>query len=217
MSVGLRALCYDVDGLRGDREAMDAMVRDVEPDVVIVQGAPRRFRWRTRCADLANRFGLLYAGGGEPALGNLVLVSLRVSVREVRYLQYPLVAGQLFRGAMLAWCSVAGTPFVVAGSQFASVADQRHTQAAILTAVLSDVDDPVIVGVDLNEEPGGPASKILTAGHTTSGRASAGRVVAGSVGRATIIVAARSHQAAVTSAPPMTPRTPKPSRRKPRE
>ena len=55
------------------------------PDLVIVQGAPRRFRWRTRCADLADRFRLLYTGGGEPSLGNLVLVSMRVSVREVRY------------------------------------------------------------------------------------------------------------------------------------
>jgi endonuclease/exonuclease/phosphatase family metal-dependent hydrolase len=178
MSAGVRALCYDVDGLRGDRRAMDAMVRELAPDVVIVQGAPRRVRWRTRCADMANRFGLVYAGGGEPSLGNVVLVSMRVSVREVRYVQYPLVPGQLFRGAILVRCAVAGTPFVVAGSQFAAIPRERHTQAAILAAVLSDVDDLLVLGVDLNEGAAGPASRILADGRT----------VAGSADNATIIV-----------------------------
>ena len=174
MSAGVRVLCYDVNGLRGDRGAMDSMVRELAPDVVIVQGAPRRVRWRTRCADMADRFGLVYAGGGEPSLGNVVLVSMRVSVREVRYVQYPLVAGQLFRGAILARCAVAGTPFVVAGSQFAAVPGERHTQAAILAAVLSDVDDPVLLGVDVNEEAGGPASRILADGRTVAGSAGGG-------------------------------------------
>jgi endonuclease/exonuclease/phosphatase family metal-dependent hydrolase len=178
VSAGVRALCYDVNGLRGDRQAMDAMVRELAPDVVIVQGAPRRVRWRTRCADMADRFGLVYAGGGEPSLGNVVLVSMRVSVREVRYVQYPLVPGQLFRGAILARCAVAGTPFVVAGSQFAAVPEERHTQAAILAAVLSDVDDLLVLGVDVNEEAGRPASRILADRRT----------VAGSAGGATMIV-----------------------------
>jgi endonuclease/exonuclease/phosphatase family metal-dependent hydrolase len=180
-SAGVRVLCYDVNGLRGDRGAMDAMVRELAPDVVIVQGAPRRVRWRTRCADMADRFGLVYAGGGEPSLGNVVLVSMRVSVREVRYVQYPLVAGQLFRGAILARCAVAGMPFVVAGSQFAAVPGQRHTQAAILAAVLSDVDDLLVLGADVNEEVGGPAWRILADG----------RSVAGSAGGATIVVDSR--------------------------
>jgi endonuclease/exonuclease/phosphatase family metal-dependent hydrolase len=178
VSAGVRVLCYDVNGLRGDRGVMDAMVRELAPDVVIVQGAPRRVRWRTRCADMADRFGLVYAGGGEPSLGNVVLVSMRVSVREVRYVQYPLVAGQLFRGAILARCAVAGMPFVVAGSQFAAVPGERHTQAAILAAVLSDVDDLLVLGADVNEEAGGPASRILADGRT----------VAGSAGGATMIV-----------------------------
>jgi endonuclease/exonuclease/phosphatase family metal-dependent hydrolase len=175
---GVRVLCYDVDGLRGDRAAMDEMVRQLMPDLVIVQGAPRRFRWRTRCADLADRFGMVYAGGGEPSLGNLVLVSMRVSVREVRYLQYPLVAGELFRGGMLAWCEIAGRPVTVVGSQLATVPSQRHTQAAILAEVLSEVDDPVILGIDVNDDLAGPAARLL----------SDARKVAGSAGRATIMV-----------------------------
>jgi endonuclease/exonuclease/phosphatase family metal-dependent hydrolase len=174
----VRVLCYDVDGLRGDRAAMDSMVRGLAPDLVIVQGAPRRFRWRTRCADLADRFGLVYTGGGEPSLGNLVLVNMRVSVREVTYARYPLVPGQLFRGAMVARCEIADWPVVVAGSQLATGTAERQTQAGLLAAVLSDVDDPLIVGVDLNEDPGGPAARLLADGRT----------VAGSAGRATILV-----------------------------
>jgi endonuclease/exonuclease/phosphatase family metal-dependent hydrolase len=169
----VRVLCYDVDGLRGDRVAMDAMVRELAPDLVIVQGAPRRIRWRTRNADLADRFGLVYAGGGEPSLGNLVLVGIRVSVYEVRYVRFPLVPGQLFRGAILARCSVAGSCIAVAGSQLATEPRERRAQAATLAGVLSDVDDPVILGADVNEG----ATDLLADGR-----------VAGSAGRATIIV-----------------------------
>jgi endonuclease/exonuclease/phosphatase family metal-dependent hydrolase len=154
---------------------MDEMVRGLAPDVVIVQGAPRRLRWRTRNADLADRFGLVYAGGGEPSLGNVVLVDMRISIRDVRYVQFSPTPGELFRGALVVRCEIAGTGVVVAGSQLASVPEQRHAQAGILSSVLSDVDGLVILGVDVND---GAAARLLADGRT----------VAGSAGRATIIV-----------------------------
>ena len=154
---------------------MAAMVRELAPDLVIVQGAPRRFRWRTRNADLADRCGLVYAGGGEPSLGNLVLVNMRASVRGVRYVRFPLVPGQLFRGGMLARCSIAGNAVTVAGSQLATVPPESRAQAAALANVLSDVEDPLILGVDVQDNP-------------SMGMLAEGRTVAGSAGRATIIV-----------------------------
>lgn len=168
VGAGLRVLSYDVAGLRGDRAAMDAMVGELAPDVVIVQGAPRRIRWRTRNADLADRFGLIYAGGGEPSLGNVVLVGLRVSVPEVRYLRYPLVPGQLFRGAIVVRCVVAGMPFTVAGSQLSGVPARRLAEATLLAEALSDVDESIVLGLDTNlnpgEEPDGPAFRLLATG-----------------------------------------------------
>lgn len=171
--ISLRVLSYDVDGLRGDRVAMDAMVRELGPDVVLVHGAPRRVRWRTRAADLADRWGLIYGGGGAPSLGSLVLVALRVNVHDVRYPRFPLVPGELARGGLLVRCEVAGRPVGLVAAQLAVPADERGRQADILAAALSDVDEPVIGSVD-----GGAGERAITDG----------RIVAGSAGRATIIV-----------------------------
>ena len=70
--------------------------------MVIVQEAPRRFRWRHKCAALADDFGMVVAAGGLPSLGNLLLVSLRVRVHETWCLRYPLTPGRHLRGAAFA-------------------------------------------------------------------------------------------------------------------
>ena len=44
--VPLRVVWYNVHGLRDDAAALAGVVREAAPDVVIVQEAPRRFRWR---------------------------------------------------------------------------------------------------------------------------------------------------------------------------
>jgi endonuclease/exonuclease/phosphatase family metal-dependent hydrolase len=158
----LRLLSYNVHGQRDDVGALAAVVRAADPDVVVVQEGPRRIRWRTRSATLANRFGLFVAGGGEPALGNLVLVGMRVRVHGHRCVQFPLRAGRHMRGAVLVECSVGRTRFVVAGSHLATDARERPLQAAILRRTLAEVEPPVLLGLDVNEEPDGPAWRTLT-------------------------------------------------------
>ena len=153
----LRLMSYNVGGLRGDLAAMAALVRSQKPDVVAVQEAPRRLRWRSRCADLARRFGLVYAAGGLPGLGNLLLVDLRVRVHDTWCLRYPLTPGRHLRGAALARCSVGGSTFVVAGTHLATDPAERPAQAAILAKALAEVDRPLILAADVNEEPGGAA------------------------------------------------------------
>jgi endonuclease/exonuclease/phosphatase family metal-dependent hydrolase len=160
----LRVMSYNVAGLRGDLAAMAALVQAQRPDVVAVQEAPRRLRWRSRCADLARRFGLIYAAGGMPGLGNLLLVDLRVRVHDTWCLRYPLTPGRHMRGAALARCSVGGSTFVVAGTHLATDATERPTQAAILARSLADVDSPLVLAADVNEEPGGPAWTALMDG-----------------------------------------------------
>ena len=96
------------------------VVRSLAPDVVVARDAPRRLRWRTRSADLARRFGLVYGAGGLPSLGNLVLVSLRVAVRDTWCVRFPLTPGRQMRGAVLALCSVGRTSFVVAGTHLST-------------------------------------------------------------------------------------------------
>jgi endonuclease/exonuclease/phosphatase family metal-dependent hydrolase len=160
----LRLLSYNVHGLRDDLGAMTALVRSLDPDVMVIQEGPRRMRWRTRCADLAHRFGLFYVCGGLPALGNLILASMRVRVHDTWCVQFPLTPGKHMRGAALARCSVGAASFVVAGSHLATAPSERPAQAAILAKVLSEVDVPAVLAADLNDTSASAAWRTLVDG-----------------------------------------------------
>jgi endonuclease/exonuclease/phosphatase family metal-dependent hydrolase len=160
----LRVLSYNVHGLKDDRAALTGLIRDLAPDVVAVQEAPRRFRWRHKCAALADDCGLVVAAGGLPSLGNLLLVSLRVRVHRTWCLRYPLTPGRHLRGAAFAACSVRGATFTVSGSHLATDPVERPAQAARWKQELAGVDGPVIAAADLNEGPGGGAWRTVADG-----------------------------------------------------
>ena len=166
--VPLRVLSYNVHGLKDDRPALTGLVRELEPDVVIVQEAPRRFRWRHKCAALADDVGLVVAAGGLPSLGNLLLVSLRVRVHETWCLRYPLTPGRHLRGAAFARGSVRGATFTVSGSHLATDPVERPAQAARWKEELTGIEGPVIAGGDLNEGPGGGAWRTVADGLVTA-------------------------------------------------
>ncbi len=166
MTPALRLLTYNVHGLRDDVDALVGVVRELDPDVMFVQEAPRRFRWRSRCAALARRCGLLYAAGGQPALGNLLLVSHRVAVHRAWALRYPLTPGRHRRGAAFARCTVGRVPFVAVGTHLATDPVERPVQAGVLAEALAGLDDPVCLGGDLNEGPDGSAWAALARGRT---------------------------------------------------
>ncbi|HET6531093.1 MAG TPA: endonuclease/exonuclease/phosphatase family protein [Actinoplanes sp.] len=164
----VRVLSYNVHGLRDDRTALYGLIRDLAPDVVAVQEAPRRFRWRHKCAALADGCRMVVAAGGLPSLGNLLLVSLRVRVHETWCLRYPLTPGRHLRGAAFARCSVRGGAFTVSGSHLATDAVERPAQAARWKQELSGIDGPVIAAADLNEGPGGGAWRTVADGFVTA-------------------------------------------------
>ena len=166
--VPLRVLSYNVHSLKDDRAALTGLVRDLEPDVVVVQEAPRRFRWRHKCAALADDCGLVVAAGGLPSLGNLLLVSLRVRVHETWCMRYPLTPGRHLRGAAFAACSVRGATFTVSGSHLATDPVERPVQASRWKQELSRVEGPVIAAGDLNEGPGGGAWRTVADGLVSS-------------------------------------------------
>ncbi|MEV0455448.1 endonuclease/exonuclease/phosphatase family protein [Catellatospora methionotrophica] len=160
--MSVRVVSYNVHSLRDDLGALAGVVRGLAPDVLIVQEAPRRWRWRTKCADLAASFGMVMAAGGMPSLGNVIMTNLRVRVLEQWCMRYPLTPGRHMRGACFARLEVPGRgPFVVVGSHLSTDDAERPAQAALLKPALA-LDDPVIVGLDLNETPDGSSWELLT-------------------------------------------------------
>jgi endonuclease/exonuclease/phosphatase family metal-dependent hydrolase len=160
---GVRIVSYNVHSLRDDLTALASVVRDLAPDILIIQEAPRRLRWRTKCASLAHSFGMYTAAGGLPSLGNLILTSLRVQVHQTWCLRYPLTPGRHLRGAAFALCQVPGAaPFTVAGSHLSTNDTERPAQAMLLTPALDACPAPVILGIDLNDTPHSPAYNTLT-------------------------------------------------------
>jgi endonuclease/exonuclease/phosphatase family metal-dependent hydrolase len=59
---------------------------------------------------------------------------------------------------------VAGVPFVVAGSHLATFAPERPAQARLLRQQLAGQAEPVVVGADLNDQPGSPTWQALVDG-----------------------------------------------------
>lgn len=166
-AVRLRVVSYNIHSGRGDRGALVEVIRGLAPDVLVVQEGPRRLRWRFHAARLARDTGMVYAAGGLPSLGNVVLTGLRVRVHEDRVLRYPLTPGRHLRGAVFARCSVAGAPFVVAGSHLATDPLERPEQARLLARACRRAAGwapaPVVLGVDVNETAAGHGWRMLAA------------------------------------------------------
>lgn len=165
----LRVVSYNVHGLHDDRTALVEVVRDLAPDVLLLQEAPRRLRWRARCAALAHDFGMVVAEGGSPGLGNLILTDLRVQVGHSWCVRFPLTPGRHLRGAAVVRGAVGGVRFVVAGTHLATDAVERPSQARLLREALSGVDGPLVIGGDLNDQPGSETWKTVADGLTVAG------------------------------------------------
>lgn len=167
----LRVLSYNVHMQKDDQAALTALIRGLAPDVVVIQEGPRRFRWRARAAALAHSLGMVVAAGGLPSLGNLILTTFRVRVHDAWYAQFPLIPGRHMRGAAFASCSIGPARFVVAGTHLSTDPAERPAQARDLKDALSKLDDPVILGADLNEGSGGAAWRTLADGLTDAATA----------------------------------------------
>ncbi|MFC5000171.1 endonuclease/exonuclease/phosphatase family protein [Dactylosporangium cerinum] len=160
----LRVLSYNLHSLRDDRKALAQVVREIAPDVAILQEAPRRFRWRQKSADLARGFELVVGGGGLPSLGNLILTNLRVRPFDGFDIRFPLTPGRHMRGAAFVRCRVGRSTFAAVGSHLSTDATERPGQAAVLKQHLSELAEPIIFAADLNENSGGAAWRTLADG-----------------------------------------------------
>ena len=155
----MRVMTWNVRSLRDDAHGVARVMRAAGPDVVLVQEAPRLWRWRSKCARLARESGLVVVTGGRPAAGNLLLCSMRVRVVSSYDVLLPKRPRLHRRGAVVAVLEVDGQQVSVLGTHLDVDPTARLGSALRLRESAYDV-----VGADVNEEPVGPAWKALSRG-----------------------------------------------------
>ena len=152
----LRLLSYNVRSMRDDVDALARVMREIAPDVAIIQEAPRFLRWRSKCAALARRAGMVVVTGGRECGANLVLSSLAVEVIKTHNLPFTTDRHLHHRGSAIAVLKFRGAQFAVAGTHLDLIEAPRlrHLDelAAFARADLTD-NTPLIVGGDLNAVP----------------------------------------------------------------
>ncbi|MFJ1645268.1 endonuclease/exonuclease/phosphatase family protein [Streptomyces sp. NPDC088258] len=158
----IRVLSYNIRSMRDDPAALARVISACAPDLVLVQEAPRFFRWRKRAAWLAAHTGLVVLGGGAPAIGPLLLCSLRVTVERTEDILLPRTPGLHRRGFATAVVRIGDARFGLLSCHLSLQAAERHTQAEALLERLAAMDVPYAVAAgDLNDRPTGRSFRLL--------------------------------------------------------
>ncbi|MFH8585670.1 endonuclease/exonuclease/phosphatase family protein [Streptomyces celluloflavus] len=166
-SAVIRVLSYNIRSMRDDRAALVRVIRACAPDLVLVQEAPRFFRWRKATERLARASGLVYVTGGGTAAGPMILSTLRAHVERTEDVLLPRTPGLHQRGFATAVLRFGGARLGVLSCHLSLSAAERYGQAGLLLARLAQLDVPYAVAAgDLNDRPDGRSYRRLADGLT---------------------------------------------------
>lgn len=164
----MRVVSWNVRSLRDDAAGVAAALRELAPDVVLVQEAPRLWRSRAACQRLARRAGLDVVTGGRSACGNLLLTTPGVATRSSYDVRLPKRPGLHRRGGVGAVLELDARPLAVLGTHLDLDPAARLDSARRLRAT-APAGLPLVVGADVNDEPGSPPWAALSAGLVDAG------------------------------------------------
>ncbi|MDI3387162.1 endonuclease/exonuclease/phosphatase family protein [Streptomyces sp. B-S-A8] len=155
-SAVIRVLSYNVRSLRDDTDALARVIAACAPDLVLVQEAPRFFRWRKKLARLAAASDLVILSGGGTAAGPALLCSLRATVERTEDVLLPLTPGLHRRGFATAVVRFGGARLGVLSCHLSLQTDERYEQGALLLDRLAGMGtEHAVAGGDLNDRPTG--------------------------------------------------------------
>jgi endonuclease/exonuclease/phosphatase family metal-dependent hydrolase len=164
-SAVIRVLSYNIRSMRDDTAALARVIGACAPDLVLVQEAPRFFRWRKKLARLAAASGHVILSGGATAAGPAILCTLRAGVERTEDVLLPLTPGLHRRGFATAVVRFGAARLGVLSCHLSLQKDERHEQGGMLLDRLADLGtEHAIAGGDLNERPGGRTFQRLADG-----------------------------------------------------
>jgi endonuclease/exonuclease/phosphatase family metal-dependent hydrolase len=167
----IRVASYNLRGLQDDVDAAAAVVRAIDPDVLLLQEMPRYPASSYAVARFARRCDLLWSGRTRVVSATAIMTSLRITASDSEDHRLPVKRGR-GRRSLNPRCYTL-TQVKRPGGRFATVvsvhlplfADERLLHARkILDALAADPElahAPVIIGGDLNEPSGGAAWSLL--------------------------------------------------------
>ncbi|SHL85953.1 endonuclease/exonuclease/phosphatase family protein [Actinacidiphila paucisporea] len=156
-SAVVRVLSYNIRSMRDDTAALARVIRACAPDLVLIQEAPRFFRWRKAAARLANATGLVHVTGGATAAGPMILSSLRAHVERTEDVLLPHHPPLHQRGFATAVLRIGGARLGVISTHLSLSPAERYDQAGLLLDRVAAMGEAnVVVGGDFNEPPDHP-------------------------------------------------------------
>ncbi|MFI8303267.1 endonuclease/exonuclease/phosphatase family protein [Streptomyces sp. NPDC085927] len=155
-SAVIRVLSYNIRSMHDDTDALARVITACAPDLVLIQEAPRFFRWRKKLARLASATGLVVLSGGATAAGPAILCSLRGTVERTEDVLLPLTPGLHRRGFATAVVRFGGARLGVLSCHLSLQKDERYAQGGMLLDRLAKMGvEHAVAGGDLNERPDG--------------------------------------------------------------
>lgn len=155
-SAVIRVLSYNIRSMRDDTDAVARVITACAPDLVLIQEAPRFFRWRKKLARLASAAGQVILTGGATASGPAILCTLRATVERTEDVLLPLTPGLHRRGFATAVVRFGGARLGVISCHLSLQADERYDQGGMLLDRLAGLGvEHAIAGGDLNDRPTG--------------------------------------------------------------
>ena len=156
-SAVVRVLSYNIRSMRDDTAALARVIRACAPDVLLVQEAPRFFRWRKAAVRLATATGLVYVTGGAPATGPMILCGMRAHVERAEDSLMPPRKGLHRRGFATAVLRFGHARLGVVSTHLSLDPAERYDQAALVLQRVASLGVPhVALGGDFNEPPDRP-------------------------------------------------------------
>ncbi|MCF1596490.1 endonuclease/exonuclease/phosphatase family protein [Streptomyces muensis] len=153
----IRVLSYNIRSMRDDTDALARVITACDPDLVLIQEAPRFFRWRKKLSRLARAANLVILTGGATAAGPAVLCNLRATVERTEDVLLPLTPGLHRRGFATAVVRFGAARLGVLSCHLSLQKDERHEQGGMLLDRLAGMGvEHAVAGGDLNERPAGP-------------------------------------------------------------
>lgn len=164
----LRILTWNICELRGDQAALTTAIREIAPDLLLVQEAPRFWLPQTRLSRFARAVDRRILVGGRFGRGLAILGTEEISRQVIRRGMQPVAqvisdANSLYpRGVAAVRLSVGGgQELVVSSIHLALQEDNRIAHARRVLDLITAAGAPVVIGGDLNEVGTGPARSML--------------------------------------------------------